>query len=131
VLVLGALFLLLAGRQWRTRPAPGSDPPLPKWMAGIDVLTPIKAFGLGVLLAGVNPKNLVLTIGAAAGLCPARPLEQRRCRCVVYYLLDGDKTKAALDELKGWLGVHNAAVMAVLFIVFGFDLIAKGNPPLT
>jgi Na+/phosphate symporter len=28
-------------------------------------------------------------------------------------------------------GAHNAAVMAVLFLVFGVDLIAKGLPPLT
>ena len=41
---------------------------MPKWMAGIDALSPGKALGLGVLLAGVNPKNLLLTLGAAAGL---------------------------------------------------------------
>jgi hypothetical protein len=33
--------------------------------------------------------------------------------------------------LKGWLAVHNAAVGAVIFVVFGVDLIAKGLPPLT
>jgi threonine/homoserine/homoserine lactone efflux protein len=65
-IVLGAALLLFAGREWRSRPAPGADPPMPKWMAGIDALTPVKALGPGVLLAGVNPKNLVLTIGAAA-----------------------------------------------------------------
>jgi len=27
--------------------------------------------------------------------------------------------------------MHNAAVTAVLFLVFGVDLIAKGIPPLT
>jgi hypothetical protein len=145
-IVLGALFLLLAARQWRTRPAPGVEPAMPKWMAGIDAFTPAKAVGFGVLLAGVNPKNLILTIGAAAGLAQlglsngdvvvslivfvvlgsltiAGP--------VVYYLLGGDKAKAELDELKGWLAFHNAAVMAVLFLVFGVDLIAKGIPPLT
>ncbi|HZC75122.1 MAG TPA: GAP family protein, partial [Gaiellaceae bacterium] len=67
-IVLGVLFLLLAVRQWRSRPKPGTDPELPKWMAGIDSLQPGKAFGLGALLAGVNPKNLILTLGAAAGL---------------------------------------------------------------
>ena len=39
--------------------------------------------------------------------------------------------KAELDSLKGWLALHNAAVMTVLFVVFGVDLIAKGIPPLT
>ena len=37
--MLGALFLLLALRQWRSRPAPGTEPKMPKWMAGIDALT--------------------------------------------------------------------------------------------
>jgi hypothetical protein len=33
--------------------------------------------------------------------------------------------------LKGWLAVHNAAVMIVLLLVFGVDLIAKSLTPLT
>ena len=33
--------------------------------------------------------------------------------------------------MKGWLAMHNDAVMAVLFLVFGVDLIAKGIPPLS
>ena len=33
--------------------------------------------------------------------------------------------------MKGWLAVHNAAVMIVLFLVLGVDLIAKGLAPLT
>jgi hypothetical protein len=50
---------------------------------------------------------------------------------VVYYLLGGAKAKTELDELKGWLGRHNDAVMAVLFVVLGAALIAKGLAPLT
>jgi len=67
-LVLGVLLLAGAARRWRTRPAPGEDAPMPKWMAGIDSMAPGKAFVLGLLLAGVNPKNLILTIGAATSL---------------------------------------------------------------
>jgi heme/copper-type cytochrome/quinol oxidase subunit 3 len=44
-IVLGVLFLLLAARNWRTRPAPGTEPEMPKWMASIDALQPIKALG--------------------------------------------------------------------------------------
>ena len=67
-IVFGILFLLLAVRNWRTRPAPGAEPEMPKWMAGIDALKPGKALGLGLLLAGVNPKNLMLAAAAGAGL---------------------------------------------------------------
>jgi hypothetical protein len=50
---------------------------------------------------------------------------------VVYYLLGGEAAKTRLDALRGWLAAHNDAVMAVLFLVFGVNLIAKGIPPLT
>jgi Sap, sulfolipid-1-addressing protein len=50
---------------------------------------------------------------------------------VLYYLLAGDRAKTQLDSAKGWLAVHNDAVMTVLFLVFGVNLIAKGIPPLT
>ena len=45
---------------------------------------------------------------------------------VVYYLVGGDKAIHTLDELKGWLAIHNEAVMTVLFLVFGADIVAKG-----
>ena len=145
-IVFGVLFLLLAVRNWRSRPAPGVQPEMPKWMSGIDALKPGKALGLGLLLAGVNPKNLMLAAAAGAGLAQlglstgdavgslivfvaigsltiAGP--------VVYYLVGGEQAKARLDEMKDWLAVHNDAVMAVLFLVFGVNLIAKGLPPLT
>ena len=37
-------------------------------MATVETITPVKAFGLAVLLSVVNPKNLILAVGAAAGL---------------------------------------------------------------
>ena len=101
---------------------------------------------MGVLLAGVNPKNLLLAIGAAAGLAQLGLSTSDAVVSllvfvvvgsltiagpVVYHLVGGEHAKAELDSMKGWLAVHNAAVMAVLFLVFGVDLIAKGLPPLT
>ena len=64
-IVVGVLFLLIAAKQWRGRPAPGVQAEMPKWMAGIDAFSPVKAFTLALLLAGVNPKNLLLSAGAA------------------------------------------------------------------
>ena len=58
------LLLLVAARQWRSRPAAGETAPLPKWMSAIDRVTPVKATGLGTLLSAVNPKNLLLCIAA-------------------------------------------------------------------
>lgn len=142
--IFGLFFLGLAVRNWRSRPAPGSTPSMPKWMAGIDGLSPGKALVLGLLLAGVNPKNLMLALAAGTAVAGLTlPTNEAIWSLlvfvvlasltivlpVVYYLVGGAKAKATLDELKDWLAVHNNAVMAVLLLVFGVDLIAKGLPP--
>ena len=99
-----------------------------------------------MLLAGVNPKNLLLTVAAATGLAQLGLSTADAVGSivvfvivgsltiaipVVYYLVGGEHARKELDHTKTWLGIHNAAVMAVLFVVFGVDLIAKGLPPLT
>jgi threonine/homoserine/homoserine lactone efflux protein len=144
--VFGVLLLLLAGRSWRKRPAPGTEPEMPKWMAGIDGFAPGKALGFGLLLAGVNPKNLLLAAGAGSALALIGPSTTEAVVSlivfviigsltiagpVVFYLVGGDRAKSQLDSAKGWLTVHNDAVMTVLFLVFGVNLIAKGLPPLS
>jgi hypothetical protein len=145
-IVLGVVFLVLARRNWRNRPALGAEPSMPKWMARVDTLSPLQAAGLGVVLAVANPKNLILTMGSAAGLAQlGLSTSDAIVATAVFVLLGsvtiagpvfyarfgGERARAALDSAKAWLGAHNAAVMGALFLVFGVDLIAKGLPPLT
>ena len=66
--ILLGILLLLAAAELAAQAGPGGHPEMPKWMGGIDGLSPGKALGLGVLLSSVNPKNLALAIGASAGL---------------------------------------------------------------
>src|SRR4051812_992191 len=73
----GVLFLLLAVRNWRTRPGEGAQGEMPKWMADIDTFAPGKALGLGVLLAGLNPKNLLLALGAGSALAASAGTARR------------------------------------------------------
>ena len=118
-----------------------SPPTLPKWMATVESITPVRAFGLAVLLSVVNPKNLVLALGAAAGFGQlgldtedavvalavfVAVASLSILFAVVYEFAGGERARKTLDEMKGWLTEHNAAVMAVLFLVFGVVLIAKG-----
>jgi Sap, sulfolipid-1-addressing protein len=140
--VLGVVLLGLARRNWAKRPKPGEAPVMPKWMATVESITPVKAFGLAVVLSAVNPKNLILAVGAAAGLGQLAGLSTGDAIAslavfvavaslsvgfaVVYEFVGGAKAKATLDELKAWMTDHNNAVMAVLFLVFGVVLIAKG-----
>ena len=139
-LVLGVLLLLAALRQLRSHPASGEEPPVPKWMTGIDAFTTGKAFGLGALLSALNPKNLALGLSAGASIAQAGiPAGQQWGTAlifvaissvtvalpVIYYLLGGASAARTLDSWKAWLQHNNATVMAVLFIVFGFVLIGQ------
>ena len=45
---------------------------------------------------------------------------------VVFYLTGGDRAKTQLGSAKEWLSAHNDAVMTVLFLILGVNLIAKG-----
>jgi hypothetical protein len=145
-IVLGVLLLGLARRNWRKRPRPGKEAAMPAWLTTVEAMSPVKAFGLAVALAAVNPKNLILTLGAATGLAQLRLSTSDAIVAiavfvaiasltiigpVLYALFGGARARASLDSAKTWLTAHNAAVLAVLFLVFGVDLIAKGLPPLT
>ncbi len=145
-LVLGVLLLLLAVRQWQQRPAPGQEAAMPKWMRGIEDFTPVKAGGVAVVLAGVNPKNLLLIVGASVTIAQAGLSGGETAVAfavftliasatvlvpVAAYLLLGDRATRVLDELKAWLSQNNATVMAVLLLVFGFVLLGKGIGGLT
>ena len=69
---IGILFLVMAANQWKKRPKDGQEPETPKWMATIDTATPARAAVLGAALSGANPKNLALTLAAAASIAEAR-----------------------------------------------------------
>jgi threonine/homoserine/homoserine lactone efflux protein len=141
-LIFGLLFLLLAVRQWRSRPKPGEEPVVPGWMSAIDSFTPGKSLGLAALLSGVNPKNLLLTVSAAATVAQSPDLSgsQQVVVMVVFiliasltilaplgvYLAAGDRAVEILSDWKVWLSANNAAIMCVLFLVFGVFLIGQG-----
>ncbi len=140
-LVIGFLFLFLAVRQWRARPGEGEEPQLPGWMASIDEFKAAKAFGLGVALAAVNPKNLGLTMAAAStiggfGLGSGEEAVVVAVYVliasitlivpVVGYLAARERMTPVLDTMKGWLTANNATVMAVLFAVLGAKVLGDG-----
>jgi threonine/homoserine/homoserine lactone efflux protein len=119
---------------------------MPKWMGAIESVTPVKAIGLGILLSAVNPKNLILTIGAAAAVAQSGvSTSDAVVTLVVFvvigslsiivpvlaYLFAGERARTMLDGWKAWLQQHNAAVMTVLLLVIGVVLLAKGLGLLT
>ncbi len=137
-LVLGLALVLVAVRQWRGRRRGDAAPELPTWMKTIDRFTPLRSAGVAAVLAGPNPKNLLLTIAAGAAIAqagisagdqvivfaifaaiatlgPGIPLG-------IYFAL-GDRSARILGALRAWMIDHNQAIMSVLCLVIAAKLI--------
>lgn len=140
-LMLGLGLLALAVKQWRGRPADSEVAELPSWMQKIDGFAPGRALALAVALAAVNPKNLLLTVGAATTIAHAG-LEAGEeavalgvfilvaslgigAPVAIYFAL-GEKSASLLGGLKDWMAHNNAAIMTVLLLVLGAKLLGDG-----
>lgn len=144
--VLGVLLLAVAARQFRGRPQAGQDPALPAWMAKTDSIGPAGAAGLAAVLAGVNPKNLLLAVSAAASIAQTGiGGGQQALAYAVFaltgtlgvglpvgiYLVMGERAASLLAGLKDWMARNNAVIMAVLCLVIGVKLIGDAIGGLT
>jgi len=140
-LVLGALLLALAIKQWRGRPRGDEQPPVAKWMQKIDAIQPPKALGMGALLSGVSPKNLLLTVAAATAIAQTGVGGGQQAIAlaifivigslgvgtpIVIYFALGERSRPVLDELKTWMIAHNAAIIAAILLVLGAKLLGDG-----
>ncbi|MEU9286909.1 GAP family protein [Streptomyces sp. NPDC048275] len=121
-LALGVLLLVFGARLWRRRPKDASEAQLPKWMATIDRLTPLKVFGLAVALAALNAKNAPLTIAAGASIASAGLSVGEQIASLAIFVLIGSL------GLPAPLGVF---LMGVLFFVIGLKLLGDGIAVLT
>ena len=92
------------------------------WLAGLSILGAARpAASAGPAGAGLPGGEQAVTlavfvvIGSIGVLAP-----------LIVYLVGGEHAARTLDTWKTWAADHNAAVMAVLFVVFGFKLVGDG-----
>lgn len=140
-LVLGAVLLAMAAKQWRGRPAPNEEPPIPKWMGALDGFSPPKAFAAGVILTGLNPKNLLLVVAGAAAVAGAGATAGEEAVAwaiftliaivgvsipVVIAFAIGDRSDELLLRLRTWMARNNGVIMAVILLLIGAKLLGDG-----
>ena len=145
-IILGAGLLLIAVRQFRGRPHGEDQAPLPKWMGAIENFKPAAALGTGALLAGANPKNLILAVAGAAAIAQTGIAGAQQAIAylvfaviatigvgapVVIYFAMGERSQELLGKLKNWMGQHNAVIMSVLCLIIGAKLIGDAISALT
>ncbi len=138
---IGVLFLTMAARQWRKRPAPGEETEMPKWMASVDSLTPGRGFVLGAALSGANPKNFALTLAAAATIAQAGVSDAEEliaiagfvvlgsitvAGSVLFYVVDADRAARPLESVKAFMSKHNALIMSIVLLVLGIKVLVDG-----
>jgi hypothetical protein len=140
-ILLGALLLFLAIGQWRKRPREGTEPTMPKWMSAIDSMTAIRALLLGLALAAINPKNLMMAVSAGVDIGTGELTGGQQAIVIVVYvviaaitvvipvigfLVAADRVRAPLEAMRVWLTANNAVVMSVLLLVIGVVTVGKG-----
>lgn len=140
-LVVGLLFWTLAVRQFRKRPQPGVEPPMPALFTAVDAFTPVKALGLGAVACVVNPKNISLGISSGAAMAQSGVAGGGAVGALVLFAIIssvgvgapvavlfamGERADGVLASWKAWLITNNATVMMVLFGVLGANALGSG-----
>ncbi len=140
-LVLGILLLVVAMRTWRSRPRGSEQAELPKWMQSIDRFTPGRATAMGVALSAVNPKNLLLTVGAAAAIAQTGIGSRDQAVALAVFVVIAtlgpglpvgmyfamrERATKLLGELEGWMAANSPTIMTVLCLIIAAKLIGDG-----
>lgn len=140
-LTLGLLLALLAVRQWRKRPKPGTEPEMPSWMSRVDGMNAGTAFGLAVGLAVVNPKNLIMAATAGSVFGASRVVVGDSVWVILIFIVIATASvtlpvlasivaprasAGALAATRTFLVANNATIMMVLFIVLAAQNIGAG-----
>lgn len=141
LLALGVFLLVVAVRKFRGRPAPGETAPLPKWMDGIAGFGAGKSLGVGATVGAANPKNIAVGLASAVTIASAGLATGEDVVVIAVYtvvaslgvaapivavLVLGDRSDKVLSGWESWLNRNNAAMMAVLYLIFGVILVGKG-----
>ena len=122
-------------------PEAGRDPDDAEVDGAIDWFTAGRSFVFGALLSGVNPKNLALTLAAAASIAQAGLSTGDSAIAVavfvvigsitvagpvIFFLFGGERATKPLASIKEYMADHNAVIMMVVLLVLGAKLIGNG-----
>ena len=144
--IVGLVFLGLAVKTWRGRPRPGEETPMPGWMASLDDTTPGRTVLLGAALSGLNPKIMALALSAAASISQAGLDTTETTLAAAAFVAIGSSTvlvavgahlvaaeRAAgpLAALKRFMIDNNTAIMLVVLVLLGANILGEGIAALT
>ena len=139
-LALGIGLLVLAIRKWQSRPTDDETAPMPGWMTSIERAGPINAVVIGLVLSGLNPKNLMFNLIAGTAIASSEASTSGEIVAwiayiviaslsvigpVAWYLAAPASASARLDQPRRWLVQHSTAMVAVTVLLIGVSQIGK------
>jgi threonine/homoserine/homoserine lactone efflux protein len=134
-ILIGAVLLVIAVRQWRRMGQPKKPKKTPKWQTGIDNMSPWFAMGLGPL---TQPWGLVAA--GVATIIEAKLSSWENYVAIFLFCIVATGTYLALEiyagfrpaqsqaflaRLRAWIDTHTDQVIIVVSLVLGFWLIGK------
>ena len=137
-LAIALVLLGTAAYKFRARPRTGDPPAMPRWMSRIESMRPGAACGLGVALAGANPKNILLAAAGAAAIADTGIAGTHQAVTLVVFVLVGtcgvalpvvmsftmgSRSASVLGRLKDALQRHMAVMVSVLCVLIAAKLI--------
>lgn len=137
-IILGLILLSLAVKNWHNMPQKGEKVEMPVWMEKIDNFTIVKAGGFGIILSGLNPKNLPLILAGGIAISEsgnARFMEFLAFSIisastiivpVLFYFFFRERAEKTLDVWKKWLVQNNTIVMFWVLLIVGVVCVLKG-----
>ncbi|MFF5792549.1 GAP family protein [Paeniglutamicibacter sp. NPDC012692] len=140
-ILLGLGLVYVAVRKWRKRPQGETEPPMPGWVAGLDTISTPRAFGLGLLVTAINPKELAFTLGAAISIGAAHQQPgaivvlgllyvfiagTTVLAPVLMHLVAPERAQSILGSAQRWLLRHQSTVVGVVLLVLGVVLVSDG-----
>ena len=111
-------------------------------MGALDGFSPAKSLAAGVVVTGLNPKNLMLVIAGAAAVASAGATAGEEAVAwaiftliaivgvatpVVISFAMGDRSDELLQRLRTWMAHNNGVIMAVILLLIGVKLL--GDDP--
>jgi len=139
--VVGAVMIVLGVRTWWTRPRSGDVVEEPGWMASLEEATAAKAFVLGAVLAGANPKHFVLTAAATTSMVEAGAHGSDLVVAIAVFVLVGSFTVVGavvvglfggtwgvslLEAVRQFMVANSAVITVIVLVILGANVLGAG-----
>lgn len=140
-ILLGILLVYLGYRKWKYRPGVDDEVSLPKWMEAMDAVTPARGTRIGITLAALNPKNIILSVSAGILIGSADPAAMTAIAVgaiflmvagssvwipVVAYQVAEERIVPSLEEWRQWMIQNTDAILAIVFLIMGVLVFSNG-----